>query len=186
MWIDVEIWQHTFKMRRRGSSGSIVSNYGLDDRAIGVRSPAGANNFSCSLCVQTNSEANPASCTMGTGGPSPGAKRGPGVTLTTNPHLVPRSRSRSYISSPPPSATKSCSGTALLLPSRWHWEKELSFSWHNGFTTEAVGPDVSWRPHDICCFVVRGPLWRNLRTTKVWRKTAYRNCIRPWYIPWKI
>jgi hypothetical protein len=26
----------------RGSSGSIVSDYGLDDRAIGVRSPAGA------------------------------------------------------------------------------------------------------------------------------------------------
>jgi hypothetical protein len=29
-----------------GSSGSIVSDYGLDDRAIGVRSPAGAEDFS--------------------------------------------------------------------------------------------------------------------------------------------
>jgi hypothetical protein len=29
----------------RGSSGSIVSDYGLDDRAIGVRSPAGAKGF---------------------------------------------------------------------------------------------------------------------------------------------
>jgi hypothetical protein len=28
-----------------GSSGSIVSDYGLDDRAIGVRSPAGAKDF---------------------------------------------------------------------------------------------------------------------------------------------
>jgi hypothetical protein len=29
----------------RVSSGSIVSDYGLDDRAIGVRSPAGAKEF---------------------------------------------------------------------------------------------------------------------------------------------
>jgi hypothetical protein len=45
-----------------------VSDYGLDDRAIGVRSPAGAEDFSSSLCVQTGSGAHPASCTMGTGG----------------------------------------------------------------------------------------------------------------------
>jgi hypothetical protein len=51
----------------RGSSVSIVSDYGLDDRAIGVRSPAGAREFSSNLCVQTGSEAHPASCTMGTG-----------------------------------------------------------------------------------------------------------------------
>jgi hypothetical protein len=58
--------------------------------------------FSCSLCVQTGSGAHPASRTMGTGGPFPGAKRGRGVTLTTHPHLVPRSwMSRSYTSSPP-------------------------------------------------------------------------------------
>jgi len=39
---------------------------------------------------------------MGTGVLSPGVKRGWGVTLTTHPHLVPRSRmSRSYTSSPP-------------------------------------------------------------------------------------
>jgi hypothetical protein len=30
--------------------------------------------FSSSLCVQTGSEAHPASCTMGTGGPFPVAK----------------------------------------------------------------------------------------------------------------
>jgi hypothetical protein len=51
-----------------------VSDYGLDDRAIGVRSPAEAKDFSCNLCVQTGSGANPASCTMGTGGPSPEVK----------------------------------------------------------------------------------------------------------------
>jgi hypothetical protein len=99
----------------RVSSGSIVSDYGLDDRPIGVRSAAGANDFSSSVCVQTGSGAHPASCTMGTGGPFPGAKLGRGVTLTTHPHLVPRSRmSRSYTSSPPPSATMACSGTDLL------------------------------------------------------------------------
>jgi hypothetical protein len=51
-----------------GSSVSIVSGYGLDDRAIEVRSQAGAKDFSCSLCVQTGSGAHPASCAMGTGG----------------------------------------------------------------------------------------------------------------------
>jgi hypothetical protein len=74
----------------------------LDDRAIEVRSPVEAKDFSSSHCVQTGSGAHPASCTMGTGGPLPRVKRGLGVTLTTHPHLVPRSRMiRSYTSSPP-------------------------------------------------------------------------------------
>jgi hypothetical protein len=47
-----------------------VSDYGLNDRTFGVRSPAGVKDFSSILCVQTGSEANPASCTMDTGGPS--------------------------------------------------------------------------------------------------------------------
>jgi hypothetical protein len=51
-----------------------VSDYGLDDRAIGVRSPAGTEDFSSSLCGQTGSGAHPASCTMGTEGPFPGGK----------------------------------------------------------------------------------------------------------------
>jgi hypothetical protein len=55
-----------------------VSDYGFDDRAIGVRSPAGAEGFSFSLCVQTGSGAHPASYTMGTGGPFPGGKARPG------------------------------------------------------------------------------------------------------------
>jgi hypothetical protein len=65
--------------RSRVSSGSIVSDYGLDDRAIGVRSPAGEKDYSSSLCVQTSSEAHPASCTMGTGGPFPGGKSAAGA-----------------------------------------------------------------------------------------------------------
>jgi hypothetical protein len=48
-----------------------VSDYGLDDRAIGVRSPAGTKDFFSILCVQTGSGAHPASCPMGTGGPFP-------------------------------------------------------------------------------------------------------------------
>jgi hypothetical protein len=78
-----------------------VSDYGPEDRALGVRFPAVAKDFSSNLCVLTGSGTHPASCTMGTGGPFPGAKRGRGVMLTTHPHLVPRSRvSRSYTSSP--------------------------------------------------------------------------------------
>jgi hypothetical protein len=100
----------------RGSSGSIVSDYGLDDRAIEVRYPTGAEDFSSSLCVQTSSGAHPASYPMGTGVLSPGVKCGRGVTLTTHPHLVPRLRmSRSYTSSSPCAASMACSGTALLF-----------------------------------------------------------------------
>jgi hypothetical protein len=55
-----------------GSSGSIVSSYGLDRRAIEVRSPAKAKEFS--LCVQIGSGAHPASCKKGNGDSFPGAK----------------------------------------------------------------------------------------------------------------
>jgi hypothetical protein len=71
--------QSTYTMWSRVSSGSIVSDYGLDDRAIGVRSPAGVKEFSCILCVQTGSGANQASCPMGTGGPFPGGKSAAGA-----------------------------------------------------------------------------------------------------------
>jgi hypothetical protein len=63
------------KLRRsRCSSGSIVSDYGLDDWEIVVRSPAGAKDYSSNLCVQTGSGTHPASCTVGTGGTVPGGK----------------------------------------------------------------------------------------------------------------
>jgi hypothetical protein len=81
------------------SSGSIVSDYGLDDW---VRSLTEAQDFSSSPCIQTGSGAHPASYPMDTGVLSPGVKRGRGMTLTTHTHLVPRLRmSRSYTSSPP-------------------------------------------------------------------------------------
>jgi hypothetical protein len=69
----------TDRSREPGSSVRIVSDYGLDDRAIGARSPAGAKNFSTILCVQTGSGAHPASCTVGTGGPFPGGKSAAGA-----------------------------------------------------------------------------------------------------------
>jgi hypothetical protein len=66
------------ELRIRGSSVSIVSEYRLDDRAIGVWFPAEAKDFSSTVCVQTGSGAHPASCPVGTGGPFPGAKTWPG------------------------------------------------------------------------------------------------------------
>jgi hypothetical protein len=65
-------------------------------RYVGVRIARALNapvakDFSSSLCVQTGSEAHPASYPMGTGSYFPGLKRSRGVTLTTHPHLVPRS-----------------------------------------------------------------------------------------------
>jgi hypothetical protein len=46
---------------------------------------------------------------------SPGVKRGRGATLTTHPHLVPRSRMSTSYAFSPPSAFVSCSGTALAF-----------------------------------------------------------------------
>jgi hypothetical protein len=74
-----------------------VSDYGLDGRGS---IPDRGRGYSSNLSVQTGSGAHLASCTMGTGGPFPGVKRGRGVMLTAHPLLVPRLRkSRSYTSS---------------------------------------------------------------------------------------
>jgi hypothetical protein len=63
------------------------------------------------LCVQTGSGAHPAFCTMGTGGPFPGAKAWPGRDADHHPHLVPRSRmSRIYTSC----AFVACGGTVFF------------------------------------------------------------------------
>jgi hypothetical protein len=60
------------------SSVTKVSDYGLDDRAIDVQSPAEADELSCNLCVQTRLGAHPGFCPMGTGGPFNGGKARPG------------------------------------------------------------------------------------------------------------
>jgi hypothetical protein len=69
----------------RGSSVSVVSRYGLDDRAIEVRSPAESKEFSSILCDQTGSGAHPTSCPMGTRGPFPGGKAPAGLDADHSP-----------------------------------------------------------------------------------------------------
>jgi hypothetical protein len=73
-----------------------VSDYRLDGRGS---IPGRGKAFT--LCVQTSSEAHPASYPVDNKGPSPEVKCGRRVTLITHPHLVPRSiMSRSYTASP--------------------------------------------------------------------------------------
>jgi hypothetical protein len=72
-------------LRSRVSSGSIVSHYGLDDRAIGVRFPAGAKDFPCSLCVQTGSGATQPPVQWVPGVLSPGVKARPGRDADHSP-----------------------------------------------------------------------------------------------------
>jgi hypothetical protein len=70
--------------REPGSSVSIVSGHGLDGRAIEVRSPTEARDFS-STSVFRPALGHPASCTMGTGGPFPGSKERPGRDADHSP-----------------------------------------------------------------------------------------------------
>jgi hypothetical protein len=72
-------------IRSSGSSVSIVTDYRLDYRATGVRSPAEEKDFSCNICVQTSSEATQPPIQWVPGVLFPGVKRGLGVTLTTHP-----------------------------------------------------------------------------------------------------
>jgi hypothetical protein len=74
-----------FQRREPGSSVSIVSGYGLEDRAIEVRSPAETKYFSSSLCIQVDCGVHPASCTMGTGVIFLGAKVRPGRDTDHSP-----------------------------------------------------------------------------------------------------
>jgi hypothetical protein len=87
-------------MGEPGSSVSIVSGYGLDDRAMEVRSPA--EDFSLSSVSRPALGPTQPPVQWIPGVLSPGVKRGRVVTQTTHPHLVSRSgMSRSYTSSPP-------------------------------------------------------------------------------------
>jgi hypothetical protein len=54
------------------------------DQTTGVQSPADVKDFSSSLCVETTSEAHPASYSMGTMGPLPGVQCSQSMTLTTS------------------------------------------------------------------------------------------------------
>jgi hypothetical protein len=73
----------------RDSSVGIATGYGLDGPGIVI--PVGARFFTH---VQTVPGAHPASCTMGIGS-LPRVESGRGVTLTSHPLLVPRSKKQS-------------------------------------------------------------------------------------------
>jgi hypothetical protein len=94
----------------RGGSVSIVSDYGLDDRAIEVRSRAEAKEFFPLASVSRpalGSTQPPVQWIPGVF--SLGLKRGRTMTLTIHPHLLPRSwMSRSYTFSLP------CSSIGVL------------------------------------------------------------------------
>jgi hypothetical protein len=107
-----EIWSRYLPNRSRGSSVSKVSDYGLDDRAIRVRSQAEAMNFSSNLCVHTGSGAHRAPYPMGTGGLLPGGKARLGRDAD---HSPPSSAEvKNELHSSPPRASMACSVTALL------------------------------------------------------------------------
>jgi hypothetical protein len=85
-------------MGSRGSSVSIASDYGLDDRAIGVRSAEGQRIFP----LTSVSRGPPSLLHNGYRGSFPWGKARPGRDADHSSHVVPRSRmSRSYIASPP-------------------------------------------------------------------------------------
>jgi hypothetical protein len=78
-------------MNCMGSSVSIVSGYGLDGRAIEVRSPAEARDFPLtSVSIPALGPSQPRVQWV-PGVLFPWVKRGRGVTLTTHPHLMPKS-----------------------------------------------------------------------------------------------
>jgi hypothetical protein len=79
-------------IRNRSSSVSIVSGYGLNDRAIEVQSPVETKRI-FPLASVSRSALGPTQPPVQwvPGVLSPGVKRVRGVMLTTHPHLVPRS-----------------------------------------------------------------------------------------------
>jgi hypothetical protein len=127
-----------FTPRSPGSSVSIVSHYGLDDRAIGVRSSTGAKDFYSILCVQTGSGVHPVYCTMGTGGPFPGAKRGRGVTLTTEEWV-------GAIPPLPPQAPWWYVAGLLLLftPHKWTFSGPIVVQWRNNCKLDTCNSERS-------------------------------------------
>jgi hypothetical protein len=73
--IKLGVWDLCQKLMSRHSSVGLATGYGLDDRMIGVRFPAGAGNVFLRHHVQTGSGAHSASYPMGTECFSPGIKR---------------------------------------------------------------------------------------------------------------
>jgi hypothetical protein len=84
------------------------------DWTTGVRSPAEAKDFSCSLCIQTSCEAHSAFYRMGTGGPFPGDKARPGRDANHSP--TSNAEVKKLYSSPP-CRLHGGSGTVLFFKS---------------------------------------------------------------------
>jgi hypothetical protein len=86
------------------------------DWTNGVRSPAGAKDFSSSLCVKTSSEAHPPSYPMGTRGPFLRGKTRPGRDSDLSPpsSAEVKNELEQFLLSALASALRS--GTALLIP----------------------------------------------------------------------
>jgi hypothetical protein len=75
----------------------IMSGYGLTTGRSRFDPRQRRKDFSSSLCVQTDSAAHPASCTMGTAGPFPGGKPRSGNDADHSPPSSAETRmSRSY------------------------------------------------------------------------------------------
>jgi hypothetical protein len=97
-------WNFFTRSKRwsRSNSVSVVSAYGLEDRAIKVRSPTEAKGsfpVTSKSRPALGSTQHPVQWVFYWKVLSPEVKSGQGMTLTTHPHLVQRS-SRSYIYSP--------------------------------------------------------------------------------------
>jgi hypothetical protein len=138
------------------SAGSIVSDtiWHYDtDRAIGVRSPAGQRIFPIASLSRPAVGPTQTPVQWVPGVLPPGLKRGRGMTLTTHPHLVPRSSmSRSYTPLPP-SAFMACSGTALAF---FFWSGDGAIFVHvlpqcpRGFMVSAVDSEPE---HILWCMM---------------------------------
>jgi hypothetical protein len=105
-----------FTLRRsRGSSVSIVSDYGLDDRVIGVRSPAGAKDFPLASVSRPVLRPTQPPIQWLPGVLSPGQSAAGAWRWPVTPIYCRGQEWVGAIHPLPPSATMACSGTALLL-----------------------------------------------------------------------
>jgi hypothetical protein len=77
-------WHRALDMSR-GSSGSIVSDYGLDNRAIGVRSPEGHRIFPLTFVSRPALGPTQPPVQWVPGGPFPGGKARPGRDADHSP-----------------------------------------------------------------------------------------------------